>query len=77
MTDNLDAFFIFRGNDLQGCIFCNEVRSINQLTVYTTGNCIFCKPGSNALGNVHNRNSLIKLFLIAVWQRDNWHKMNP
>ena len=73
VADNLNAFFILGGNDLQPCVLLDQVTGINQATIYLAGDRSLGQTGTNRLGDFRNGNGIIEIALTAVREGNNGH----
>lgn len=66
MTNDLQTFFVFRGDDCKRRIVFNQIGRINQLTVHTAGDGRFREAVTDIRGNIHWANSAVEMALAAI-----------
>ena len=73
VADNLNAFFVFGGDDLQACVLLDQVTGINQAAIYFAGDRSLGQTSTNRLGDFRNGNGIIEIALTAVREGNNGH----
>ncbi|SAD64820.1 Uncharacterised protein [Enterobacter cloacae] len=66
MTNDLQTFFVFRGDDRKRCIAFNQIGRVYQFTVYAACNGCFCESRTDIQCNIHWAYSVVEMALAAI-----------
>ena len=73
MANHIHTFSVAGGDDGQLGVFGHFCTGVDQLAVDSTGEGRLGQPGTDVLGNFHNRNGVGKFALAAIGQGNNRH----
>ncbi|CSR52653.1 Uncharacterised protein [Shigella sonnei] len=73
MTNDLQTFFVFGGNDRQLCVVFNQIASINQFAINAPCDTGFRQTWTNVQRNIHGAYSVVVMALAAIRKSYNRH----